>query len=65
MHYGTSSSRKRHDHARRQSSNTAIASFARGVHRTWLAEDGSDKAPVEVQRRAMGELLGNAVKINA
>ena len=46
MHYGTSSSRKRHDLARRQSSNTAIASFARGVHRTWLAEDGSDKAPV-------------------
>ena len=25
-HYGTSSSRERHDHARRQSSNTAIAS---------------------------------------
>jgi hypothetical protein len=27
--YGTSSSRERHDHARRPSSNTAIASFAR------------------------------------
>jgi hypothetical protein len=30
-HYGTSSSRERHDHARRQSSNTAIASFARAA----------------------------------
>ena len=30
-HYGTSSSRERHDHARRQSSNTAIASFALGA----------------------------------
>ena len=29
MPYGTSSSRKRHDHARCQSSNTAIAGFAR------------------------------------
>jgi hypothetical protein len=26
--YGTGTSRERHDHARRQSSNTAIASFA-------------------------------------
>jgi len=44
---------------------TDRAGSLRGVHRTWLAEDGSDKAPVEVQRRAMGELLGNAVKIDA
>jgi len=29
--YGTSSSWERHDHARRQSSNTAIASFALGA----------------------------------
>ncbi len=43
---------------------TDRAGRLRGVHRTWLAEDGSDKAPVEVQRRAMGELLGNAVKID-
>lgn len=28
-HYGTGTSRERHDHARRPSSNTAIASFAR------------------------------------
>ena len=33
-----------------------------GVHRTWLARDGSGKAPVEVQRKAMGELLGHAVR---
>ncbi len=31
MPYGTSSSRKRHDHARRPSGNTAIASFARAT----------------------------------
>jgi hypothetical protein len=31
MPYGTNSSRKRHDHARCPSSNTAIASFARAT----------------------------------
>ena len=34
-----------------------------GAHRTWLAQDGKDKAPVEVKRRAMGHLLGNAVRL--
>jgi hypothetical protein len=34
-----------------------------GAHRTWLAQDGKDKAPVEIQRRAMGHLLGNAVRL--
>ena len=34
-----------------------------GVHRTWLAPDGQGKAAVETQRRAMGHLLGNAVRI--
>jgi hypothetical protein len=34
-----------------------------GVHRTWLAPDGQGKASVEVQRRAMGHLLGNAVRL--
>ena len=34
-----------------------------GVHRTWLAPDGQDKASVEIPRRAMGHLLGNAVRI--
>ncbi|OYY85186.1 toprim domain-containing protein [Reyranella sp.] len=33
-----------------------------GAHRTWLAPDGSGKAPVESPRRAMGDLLGNGVR---
>ncbi len=33
-----------------------------GVHRTWLLPDGSDKAPVETPRRAMGNLLGHGVR---
>ena len=32
-----------------------------GAHRTWLAPDGSDKAPIETQRKAMGDMLGRAV----
>jgi len=33
-----------------------------GAHRTWLAPDGRGKAPIETPRRAMGHLLGNAVR---
>lgn len=33
-----------------------------GVHRTWLAPDGSGKAPVSTPRRAMGHLLGRGVR---
>jgi hypothetical protein len=33
-----------------------------GAHRTWLAPDGDGKAPVNTPRRAMGDLLGNAVR---
>ena len=33
-----------------------------GVHRTWLDRDGAGKAPVGSPRRAMGHLLGNAVR---
>jgi len=33
-----------------------------GAHRTWLAPDGSGKAPVDPPRKAMGDLLGNAVR---
>ena len=33
-----------------------------GVHRTWLARDGRTKAPVDTQRKAMGDLLGHAVR---
>jgi hypothetical protein len=36
-----------------------------GAHRTWLARDGSDKAPIETQRKAMGELLGHAARFDA
>jgi hypothetical protein len=41
-----------------------------GVHRTWLDPDGFDrvrlgKAPIDTPRRAMGELLGNAVRFGA
>ena len=45
-HYGTSSSRERHDHARRQSSNTAIASFAHAAEpgTRHQPEDGGEVA---------------------
>lgn len=33
-----------------------------GVHRTWLARDGSAKAPIATPRRALGMLLGHAVR---
>ena len=33
-----------------------------GVHRTWLAPDGSNKAPIDTPRKAMGALLGHAVR---
>ena len=33
-----------------------------GVHRTWLALDGSWKAPITTPRRAMGNLLGHGVR---
>lgn len=33
-----------------------------GVHRTWLDPSGRDKAPVATPRRAMGDLLGHAVR---
>jgi len=34
-----------------------------GVHRTWLDWDGAAKAPIAAPRRALGHLLGNAVRI--
>jgi Toprim domain-containing protein len=33
-----------------------------GVQRTWLARDGSAKAPIATPRRALGMLLGHAVR---
>lgn len=35
-----------------------------GAHRTWLAPDGSGKAPIDTPRRAMGDLLGHAVRFD-
>ena len=39
------------------------AGALQGVHRTWLAPDGQGKAQIKTQRRAMGHLLGNAVRL--
>ncbi|TQM90056.1 DUF7146 domain-containing protein [Roseinatronobacter monicus] len=39
------------------------AGALQGLHRTWLAPDGQGKAAVKTQRRAMGHLLGNAVRL--
>lgn len=36
-----------------------------GAHRTWLALDGSAKALVDTPRKAMGDLLGHAVRFGA
>ncbi|WP_278360326.1 DUF7146 domain-containing protein [Thalassospira xiamenensis] len=33
-----------------------------GIHRTWLDPETCDKAPVAQPRRALGQLLGNAVR---
>jgi len=41
---------------------TDLAGKITGVHRTWLDPSGQGKAPVETPRRAMGHLLGNAVR---
>ncbi len=41
---------------------TDLAGTITGAHRTWLARDGSDKAPIVTPRRAMGNLLGHAVR---
>ena len=35
-----------------------------GAHRTWLDPSGKDKAPIDTPRRAMGRLLGNAVRFD-
>jgi phage/plasmid primase-like uncharacterized protein len=44
---------------------TAVTNLDRtitGVHRTWLDPSGLAKAAVETPRRALGDLLGNAVR---
>jgi hypothetical protein len=44
---------------------TDVSGNITGVLRTWLARDGSGKAPLADPRRAMGELLGNAVRFDS
>jgi hypothetical protein len=41
---------------------TDLSGQITGAHRTWLARDGQSKAPLEDPRKAMGNLLGNAVR---
>jgi hypothetical protein len=41
---------------------TDLAGRITGAHRTWLDPSGRDKAPIDTPRRAVGELLGNAVR---
>ena len=41
---------------------TDLDGHVTGVHRTWLDPSGHGKAPIGTPRRAMGELLGNAVR---
>ncbi|SDN40221.1 toprim domain-containing protein [Afipia sp. GAS231] len=41
---------------------TDLQGHITGVHRTWLDPSGCDKAPVGTPRRAMGHLLGHAVR---
>ena len=41
---------------------TALDGTLTGLQRTWLAHDGSGTAPVIEPRRAMGRILGNAVR---
>jgi Toprim domain len=41
---------------------TDLGGAITGLQRTWLAGDGGGKAPVDDPRRAMGHLLGHAVR---
>ena len=41
---------------------TSLDGTLTGLQRTWLTRDGGGKAPVDDPRRAMGQLLGNAVR---
>ena len=44
---------------------TDLAGRITGAHRTWLDRAGLGKAPIDTPRRAMGDLLGNAVRFGA
>src|SRR6202012_793915 len=41
---------------------TDLSGILTGAHRTWLDRSGLTKAPIRTPRRAMGNLLGNAVR---
>ena len=41
---------------------TDLEGTVTGAHRTWLARDGRQKAPLEPPRKAMGTLLGHGVR---
>jgi hypothetical protein len=41
---------------------TDLAGQVTGAHRTWLDPSSCDKAPIDTPRRAMGQLLGHAVR---
>ena len=41
---------------------TTLDGTVTGIHRTWLDRSGRSKAPIDTPRRAMGLLLGNAVR---
>ena len=41
---------------------TDLSGAITGAHRTWIAPDGLGKAPIDTPRRAMGDLLGHAVR---
>lgn len=41
---------------------TDLGGAITGAHRTWLSHDGCDKAPIDTPRKAMGDLLGHAVR---
>jgi hypothetical protein len=58
-----------HDNAPRETWPALIAAVTdldgalTGVLRTWLARDGSGKAPLTTPRRALGRLLGSGVRL--
>lgn len=43
---------------------TDLSGNLTGIHRTWIARDGKDKAPLAEPRRALGRLLGHAVRFH-
>mgnify|MGYP001050917980 FL=1 len=44
---------------------TDLGGLITGAHRTWLDPSGLGKAPIETPRKAMGALLGNAVRLGS